>query len=105
MSEKSFFGALYDLSFNEFVTLKLIKVLYILSLIGIGIFSLTMLLGGFKQGFGGAIMGLILAPLVFIIGSIAARVYMELIIVLFRIADNTHRTVELLSTRNNDPSD
>ena len=30
MEDKGFFGALFDMSFSEFVTIKLIRILYIL---------------------------------------------------------------------------
>lgn len=102
MSEKGFFAALFDFSFTDFIALKLIKLLYILALVGVGLVALTVLIRGFSEGIGSGILGLILAPIVFIIGAIAARVYMELIIVLFRIAENTHRTVELLAARKED---
>ena len=38
--EKGFFGSLFDVSFSSLVTTKVIKVLYILSMILIGLMAL-----------------------------------------------------------------
>jgi hypothetical protein len=89
-----FFSALFDMSFSEFITTKLIKVLYvlILSLIGIGL--VVGVLSGLATMIrrGGFVVGLamvIVVPVMALILVIGARMWMETIIVLFRIAENT----------------
>lgn len=94
MEEKGTVGLLFDLSFSEFVTTRIIKVLFILGIIGAGIGSLVMLGTGFKNGFGAGLLALILAPLAFLFWTLMARMWCELIIVAFRIAENTSRLVE-----------
>lgn len=90
MQEKGFFGRLFDLSFNEFITTKIIKVLYVLSMIGAGFWALSVLFAGFAtKTFGGAVFGLIGAPIAFVLCVILARIWLETLIVLFRIAENT----------------
>ncbi len=89
MEQKGFFGKLFDLSFSEFITISIIKVLYVIAIIGSAIGAVVLLIGGFTKGVGAAIVGIILAPLVFLLYVLMARVWMELIIVLFKIADNT----------------
>ncbi len=90
MEEKGFFARLFDLSFNEFITTKIIKVLYIIAIIGAAVGALFVLFGGFaSRSFMGAVMGLILAPLAFLLYVIMARVWMEVLIVMFRIAEHT----------------
>lgn len=90
MEEKGFFGRLFDLSFSEFITTSIIKVLYIIAIIGSAIGALFILGGLFAtKTFGGVLMGLILAPVVFILYVILARIWLETLIVLFRIAENT----------------
>lgn len=84
----NFFKTLFDFSFTEFVTTKIIKILY-----GIGIFiaalvALGFIVSGFSDSFGKGIIFLILSPIVFIIYTILARVGLEVIIVLFRISEN-----------------
>jgi len=88
-SEPSFFSALFDVSFSNFVTNRIIKVLYILALIGVTIGALVFLVTGLTQGGGAALLALIVAPLYFLLGLIYIRVLLEVIIVLFRIGENT----------------
>ena len=90
METKGFFGRLFDLSFNEFITTKIITVLYVCAMIGSGVWGLTILFGGFaSKSFGGILAGLVLAPIAFLVGTILARIWLETLIVLFRIAENT----------------
>ena len=76
----------FDFSFRDFVTLKLIRFLYGLSLFFSGIAALIM---GFQGSVGYGILSLILSPLIFLILAFISRVYLEIIIVLFRIEENT----------------
>jgi Domain of unknown function (DUF4282) len=93
--QKGIVGCLLDFSFSDFVTTRIIKLLYILSIFGAGFFSLAIVVGGFasKSGAGG-ILALLLAPLVFGFLVLSARIYMELIIVVFKIAENTGRIAD-----------
>ncbi len=92
--ELGFFSSLFDVSFSSFITTKLIKALYtilaILSAIGAIIFIVT----GFQIGVFVGILFLLLSPLVFLFNLILARVYCELIIVLFRIAEHVQHIAE-----------
>ena len=87
--QKNFFAELFDLSFSSFVTPKVVKVLYVLSMIGIAIWFLMIIYQAFAyaQGFGQTLLFLILAPIGACLFLILARIYMELILVAFRIAD------------------
>ena len=96
MDDQSFLGNLFDLSFSNFVTTRLIKVLFVLGIAGSGIWSLMILVGLMSQHrILGFLLGVIVAPIVFAVGVLVARVYTELLIVAFRIAENTARLVEL----------
>jgi len=68
-----------DLSFKRLVTPKLIRVLYSLSLVGAVIYTWNWLWSGF--------WGFVTAPLAFLAYAIVARVTVELILVIFRIAE------------------
>lgn len=94
MDAKGFFGALFDLSFTEFITTRLVKLLYILVITFGVLMALGMLIGAMSRGWGPTIGALFVAPIFLLLYIIFARVYMELIIVLFRIAENTGRMVE-----------
>jgi len=93
--EKGFIGSLFDLSFTEFVTTRIVKILYILSIIGSGMMGIALIIGGFAAESGAAgILSLILGPVVALLYILTARVWLELVIVIFRIAENTGRLVE-----------
>ena len=86
--DKGFFGALFDMSFSSFVTTKLIKVLYILIIILAALGAMVMVGSGFRHGGPGVIVGILIAPVAFVLWVMAGRVWLELIIVMFRIAEN-----------------
>jgi hypothetical protein len=99
MSHKGFFGALFDMSFSEFVTTKLIKLLYIILLLLIAIALVVAEISGLVTLFrhGGFLQGLlmiVIAPLGALLYVIVARMWMEIVIVLFRIAENTTDLVQ-----------
>ena len=87
-TKKGFFGALFDFSFSEFVTSKIIKVLYILAIIGAGITAVFTLIGGIAQGGSDAFAAILLAPVLFLFFVIYARIVLELVIVVFRIGEH-----------------
>lgn len=89
MDGKGFFGALFDFSFTEFITVKIIKVLYIIGIVMAGLGALAFLIGGFTKGFVAGVVMLIVSPLVFLLYVILIRMWLEVILVLFRIAENT----------------
>jgi hypothetical protein len=89
MDAKGLLGGLMDFSFSEFITTRVIKVLYILSILMAALVALGMLIRGAQSGPGGAFLGLIAGALVFFIYVLFARVWLEIIIVVFRIAENT----------------
>ncbi len=92
MQNKGFFGALFDLSFSEFITTKLIKVLYILLLIVLVLGYVGLVISGFSNGAGtGLLMMFIVGPIGVLLYLILIRVYLELIMVIFRIEENTRK--------------
>ena len=85
---KGFFGALFDFSFSEFVTTKIIKVLFGLAIFIAAVVTIIYIAGSFASSVPLGILILILSPVIFLIYVILARVWLEVIIVLFRIAEN-----------------
>jgi hypothetical protein len=89
---KGLFAGLFDFSFETFVALKVIKVLY-------GLFLVVLVLG-ILAGLGGAVVAmiqgeflaglgmLVLLPIATLIYLVLGRVYFELIIVAFKIAED-----------------
>jgi hypothetical protein len=94
-SPQSFLGSLFDFSFTSFITSKLIKVLYGLLMAIAALYAIFFIIIGFSQGTGlGLFMLIIVAPIVFFLSVIYARVLLELIIVVFRIAEHTSEIAE-----------
>ncbi|MBK8253433.1 MAG: DUF4282 domain-containing protein [Polyangiaceae bacterium] len=91
----AFVSGLFDFTFTNFVTTKVIKVLYgiwLLGVVGIILFGFygainTMFLAYYTRPLEGLLM-LILTPVIAALYLILGRVYMEVLIVLFRIAEN-----------------
>ncbi len=89
-------GALLDFGFNKFITLSIIKILYILYLVvfilgWLGVTLTTMFGQGFLPGIGVFVVGAI----VVVLYAILIRVGLELIVVIFRIGENTSKLVEM----------
>jgi Domain of unknown function (DUF4282) len=87
--DQSFIQGLLDFSFTTFITQKLIKVMYGLGMVLLGLWALVFIFGGFATGFTAGITTLVLAPIALIAAVIVLRIYLEIAIVLFRIADHT----------------
>ncbi|ACI22184.1 MULTISPECIES: DUF4282 domain-containing protein [Thermodesulfovibrio] len=97
-TEKGFFAQLFDLSFKSFITVKIIKLLYILAIIGSGLIGLMLLIGGvstMKYSPGAGFLQIVLAPLIALLGIIWSRVFLELTVVLFKIEENTAKISEI----------
>ena len=92
---KDFLSGLMDFTFTEFVTTRIVKFVYILHLVLAGLFCISMLFKALLSGsFLSAIGGMLLAPILFIILALVGRIYAELVIVIFRIAENTGRLAD-----------
>ena len=95
MEPKGFFGRLFDLSFNEFITTKIITTLFVIAIIASGFGGLAVLVALFaRKTLMGVVGGLILGPLAFFFYVILARIWLETLIVLFRIAENTSKMIK-----------
>lgn len=94
MEGKGFFASLFDLSFSEFITARLIRVLYGIGIVMSGLLALGAVVTGFRRGAVAGILCLVFCPVLFILYVLLARVWCEMIMVLFRIADNTAKLAE-----------
>lgn len=100
MEPAGFFKALFDVRFNEFITPKIISLIYVLAmiLIGLGLIflvwtGLRSIYSGIRYDMGGmAVRGLIylvVAPVFSLLYLAMVRVFLEAVLVLFKIKDNT----------------
>lgn len=98
---RGFFSSLYDLSFHKFVTPAIIEIIYVISLIVLALWAIAFLIVGFVPhpfmiGYAYGSIGIFFmvfhvvgAIAIFILGSIAARISLEFVVAVFRIAENT----------------
>ena len=97
MEHRGFFSALFDVSFSSFVTTKIIKVIYVITLVMIGLAALAFTVAAFSQSAaGGLFVLLIAAPLGALLYVIYARVLLEIVMAIFRIMEHTGEQVALL---------
>ncbi len=83
---RGFFGRLFDFSFAEWVTPSVISVIYGIYVAAAALVALFILLGGIASGGGAAVGALIAAPLGFLLYVLFARMMLEVVAVIFRIA-------------------
>jgi len=95
---KGFIGALFDFSFTSFITTKLIKFIYILAVVCAALGVLGVIGTSFYQSATSGLLMLVISPVIFVLYAVLIRMYLELVIVIFRgaehlaeIAKNTKR--------------
>jgi hypothetical protein len=85
-----FLHPLVDFSFRRSVTVKMMKFLYILSILCAGLMALFLILVGFETSLWLGLFALLIgAPVVFLLTVIFSRIFLEMILVVFRMADPT----------------
>ncbi len=92
-----FFSSLFDFSFNRLVATRVIKVLYVLLLVVIGLGLLGFLIAAIVSGSVGSILiALIIGPLLALLYIVYARILLEVLIAIFRILE-TNREIAFLT--------
>ena len=95
--EKGFVGSLFDFSFQSMVTPKIIKVLYVLLTVFVGLWALIFTVWCFKHtgAVGGLFVLIVLDPMYILLTLGVYRVVLEFIMVTFRI----HEDVQALRAK------
>lgn len=94
MPEKGFFGALFDIGFRNFVTTKIVSVLFVIALVVSGLTTLLWVISAFAADSGLGLLVLVLSPLLFLLFALYSRVLLEFVVVVFRIYENTRIMAE-----------
>jgi hypothetical protein len=84
----SFTGALFDFGFNRFATPVVIKVLYILSLVGIGLTYVVGVISGFAQDPVSGLVAVVVGAVLALLALIYTRVILELLFAVVRLAED-----------------
>lgn len=87
-------AALFDFGFRTFITLGIIKILYILGMLLIALGWLIVVIGSFVMDFWAGLGALIFYTIAAVIQLIFWRVWLEMIVVFFRIGENTSILVQ-----------
>ena len=93
-SEKPPFSAIFDFSFTEFISIDLIRVLYVFAFFLAGLAMIGTILAGFSSSILLGLGSILMAPVVFFMIIFIARISLEMLVVLFRIAENTGKTAD-----------
>jgi hypothetical protein len=83
-----FLRTLFDFSFSKFVSPKIVKFLYGLSILFAALLAVFFIVVGFEASMWFGIFALFIgAPLILLLTVISSRVFLEMILVIFRMAD------------------
>ena len=99
MQQKGFFGSLFDVSFKSLAMTKIIKVLYILVLIGLALAALFLIGNAAQEGGSEALVTIIAVAIGFLLYLMYIRLALEALIVIFNIGQNTAELVRLQGGR------
>lgn len=86
-SPGGFFEALMDTRFDHLITPTLIRFLYVVAMIFLALGALIAIVAGFAESAGAGVVLLILAPIGALIYLIITRLWLELIVVAFKIRE------------------
>lgn len=81
-----------DFSFKRFITPRLIRLLYALSLLAALLAAISWMVNGFNTGWYYGLFTVVTGPIAFVLYVLAARVVMELVLAIFQIAEHTQRS-------------
>jgi hypothetical protein len=87
---KSPFSALFDFEFNTFATPAVVKILYIVGMVLLGLFYVGALIAGFAQGVGIGLVTLIGGAIAVLFYLILFRVTLEFYYAVVRMSEDIH---------------
>jgi len=93
---KSIFTGLTNFSFDRYVTLDLVKIIYFIMVVIAGLTTLSLIIGSFlvMGSYGGGIPGffmLLTSPFAFVLMLVGARITLETVIAIIRTEQNTRK--------------
>ena len=91
MMEKPFFSSMFDFTFTAFITTRVIKLIFGLAIFFSGLLALMLVVSAFQTHASFGVLVLLISPLLFLFYVAAARVALELVIVIFRIHEDIAR--------------
>jgi len=89
--EKNFFAGLFDFSFSSLLTRRIVKLLYIISILGGGIAVVAFVVVGMQQSPAEGLINLVVGIVALFVGVLVVRVLLELALVILKIAEGIDR--------------
>ena len=80
-----------DFSFRRFITPRLIRILYALSLLAALLAAINWMVNGFNTDWYYGLFTVVTGPIAFVLYVLLARVVMELVLAIFQIAEHTRK--------------
>jgi hypothetical protein len=94
-TDKGFLGALFDFSFSHYVTPTIIRIIFGIVIVVSAILALLVAIAAFDVNIVlGFLVLIIFGPLIFLVYVILYRVFLEVVMAVFKIAENTTKLVE-----------
>lgn len=90
-SPSGFFGALFDFSFTEFITPKVVRFVYILATIGLLLFYVIFTISAFSQSAAAGVAVLVLGALAVLIYLALIRMTLEFYVAIVRMSEDIHQ--------------
>lgn len=92
--QRGFFESLFDIRFEHLITPKLIRFFYALSILVLGVGTIVVIVASFAASETTGVIVLFLAPLSALIYLVTIRLWLELIVVAFKIRESVERVAE-----------
>jgi hypothetical protein len=89
--DKNFFAGLVDFSFQQQLTRRIVKLLYIIGILGGGICVVTYVVLGFQKSPADGLIELVSGIVAFFVGILILRLLLELALVTLRISEGIDR--------------
>ena len=89
--EKNFFAGLFDFSFQQVLARRIVKLLYILGMLGGGIYAVIYVVLGFQHSPADGLIALVSAVLCLFVGILIWRVLLELVLTILHISEGIDR--------------
>ncbi len=89
--DKNFFAGLVDFSFQQQLTRRIVKILYIIGILGGGIYVVYSVVVGFQQSPAEGLIALVVGIVSLFVGILIWRVLLELALIVQRIAEGIER--------------
>ena len=90
-NSKGFFAALFDFSFSHFITPMIVKAVYILAVVALGLLWVVLLLGALSQSAASGLLVLVLGPVVILIYLAFIRMTLEFYLAIVRMSQDVHQ--------------